>query len=879
MPYAIGYASGRPMKCNKNGKSCKVKDRAPTGVIKRGELQFGISFEVNGTQLYTWKHWECIGQIQETNVRRRFGIGNVDELEGYSGLNDVDKARVDAMLGIVRPPPTAQPNTTPGTSKKAKKAKNTPASKAAPPLGPAANTNPRAKGAPQPPNANATGAKGKGPKPKSTPAPAPAPTAAPPPASSSSSSQGQDHQSKSKPKPKVEPPQPGKSTPSEDLKELGNMHFRNGSYETAIDFYGQAIAIKPDPTYYTNRAAAHMALKRFQLASDDCKVAMLLQDQAPSSKTLGRLAKCHLALGDPDAAMKVAQAAIDCDSLSGTHPALSTKVSAEEMKQHLDQSRDAWGEKRWSDAKDSLENAATLCEGDCPPQWWVWEIEIEMARSNWDEAIDIAEKAEKLHLSSVDIQVASAQVLLLTGRLALCFASLRSALRKDPEHTRAAELLRRLKTIDQAQQEGDRLGSATSFASAKYTEALNVLGCLDEEGHGGHLRFNLLVSRADAYVHQKSFDLARADCQAAMSIPNHPSPLKVLNNLAKCHIALGDPTAALQALTPAFELDPRNAVILATKSSAETMETALRLSREAWVKQDWLEAKNALARAEAECTGDCLLEWWIWKVEIAIAMRALEEAVRIAENVIELFPGSAHAFAILGLALMLSNKLDFCSEALQFAVCLDPEHTLASETSRRVGDIEKLKEAGNQAFKFGKYPEAIQRYTETLEIIGSSDEESGGGYLRAVILSNRATALLKIERHARALTDIKASLELQPTSFKALRTHARIRKAQGYYNEAITIYSKARAVWLSGDMNAADGEAIDLELKSAEASLKTSRSKNYHEILSIPKGASEADIKKAYRRSSLHFHPDKGGNPEHFKLVSQAYNALLDQDA
>src|SRR3974390_446584 len=58
--------------------------------------------------------------------------------------------------------------------------------------------------------------------------------------------------------------------------------------------------------------------------------------------------------------------------------------------------------------------------------------------------------------------------------------------------------------------------------------------------------------------------------------------------------------------------------------------------------------------------------------------------------------------------------------------------------------------------------------------------------------------------------------------------------------------------------------------------------RDYYQVLGVPKSAAEEELKKAYRRLAMKFHPDR--NPgdreaeEHFKEAKEAYEVLCEKD-
>lgn len=75
---------------------------------------------------------------------------------------------------------------------------------------------------------------------------------------------------------------------------------------------------------------------------------------------------------------------------------------------------------------------------------------------------------------------------------------------------------------------------------------------------------------------------------------------------------------------------------------------------------------------------------------------------------------------------------------------------------------------------------------------------------------------------------------------------------------------------------------IDSLIRDAKTALKKSKRVDYYKLLELDQNAGDADLKRAYRKAALRYHPDKASsedrdeNEKKFKLVGQA-NAILSE--
>ncbi len=98
------------------------------------------------------------------------------------------------------------------------------------------------------------------------------------------------------------------------------------------------------------------------------------------------------------------------------------------------------------------------------------------------------------------------------------------------------------------------------------------------------------------------------------------------------------------------------------------------------------------------------------------------------------------------------------------------------------------------------------------------------------------------------------------------------------WEEALHEYNKLKQI-------APQTAGLREKLRAAQLEIKKAKRKNYYEILGVDKSMGESEVKKAYRKKAVQWHPDKHANSSaeeqkeaeaKFKDIGEAYAVLSD---
>ncbi|GMM49411.1 hypothetical protein DASB73_003690 [Starmerella bacillaris] len=393
---------------------------------------------------------------------------------------------------------------------------------------------------------------------------------------------------------------------------------------------------------------------------------------------------------------------------------------------------------------------------------------------------------------------------------------------------------------------GDYLGAAAKYTAALAQDPANTA---------------LYGNRAAAYMALNRFEDAYTDGSEALN--RDPENQKYIARLAKLTGLLGNPTAALQLYSK-----------LSSPASSNDLFPFLEMERNYKQAQN-LEGKAAgyaLDAAERYLGKGVNIpaSWSLLRAKILASTGKTAEAESLVVNLLRREKTPEALLLRARLILQNGNEIESAIAHFRQALQLDPDNSEARVLYKQIRAMDQAKTSGNTAYTARNYSSAISFYTEAIECINGIVSQS---IAVSKLYSNRASAHSVLGNHAESIEDAELSLEIDSTFDKPMRLKARSLSKLEKYDESLQAYQAYMQAH-------PEDTQIRVEVRTVEFEIKKGKRKDLYKILEIEKTASSYEIKRAYRKLALVYHPDKNqGNEEaeeKFKQITEAYETLSD---
>lgn len=371
-------------------------------------------------------------------------------------------------------------------------------------------------------------------------------------------------------------------------------------------------------------------------------------------------------------------------------------------------------------------------------------------------------------------------------------------------------------------------------------------------------------NRAAAFISANRFYEALEDCKMADELD--PDNMKILLRLGRVLTSLGRPDEAVQVYNQ-------------INATAKDMQPALSMQKHLRMAEETSQNEGSgsmviYALNEAEkglgLGVDKPRKWLLMRGEAHLRMgnlNALGEAQNVVMSILRNNNQDPDALVLRGRILYAQGENDKAMQHFRQALSCDPDFKAAVKYLRMVQKLERMKSDGNASFKGGRFQEAVDTYTQALEVDPLNKNTN------SKILQNRALCNSRLKKWKAAIEDCDKALELDPSYTKARKTRAKALGESGNWDEAI------RELKAIHDANPSEPN-IAKDIRDAEMELKKSKRKDYYKILGLEKDCSEHEIKKAYRKLAIVHHPDKNPGDEEaadrFKEIQEAHETLSD---
>ncbi|KAI7725703.1 hypothetical protein M8C21_018148 [Ambrosia artemisiifolia] len=407
-----------------------------------------------------------------------------------------------------------------------------------------------------------------------------------------------------------------------------------------------------------------------------------------------------------------------------------------------------------------------------------------------------------------------------------------------------------------------------------YTQGLNSVS--QTEKSKGCLRAMMLCysNRAATRISLGRMKDALKDCLMAAAID--PNFLKVQVRAAHCYLAIGEvENATLQYMKC---LQSGSDVCVDRKllvDASEGLEKAQKVTQ--CLKQytelprrtpeDLEYALKVIDEAlQISSYSEQLLQM---KADTLLKLQRYEQIIQMCEQTLSSTGSDSWRSNLIVKSYFYLGKLEEAHEFIKkqenSGIITDRLESMSLESmiplADTISELLSRKAAGNEAYKSGRYSEAVESYTSAL----SCSVESRP--FAAICFCNRAAAYRALGQISDAIADCNLAIALDPSYLKAISRRANLYEMIRDYGEAAKDLRRLVSSLTSQKDKLNELRQTQLQLYNIEEESKKEIPLNMYLILGVESTAAASEVKKAYRKAALKHHPDKAA-----LLVSRSDN-------
>ncbi|KAH7513221.1 hypothetical protein FEM48_Zijuj12G0173600 [Ziziphus jujuba var. spinosa] len=319
-----------------------------------------------------------------------------------------------------------------------------------------------------------------------------------------------------------------------------------------------------------------------------------------------------------------------------------------------------------------------------------------------------------------------------------------------------------------------------------------------------------------------------------------------------------------------LELKPRNSVAEKELSQLHQAQSALHTALTLFESGDYAKSLEYVDKVVLVFSPACSKVAKFLKVKLLLAVKDYSAAIAETGYILKEDEDNLEALLLRGRAYYYLADHDIALRHYQKGLRLDPEHGELKKAYFGLKNLLKKTKSAEDNVDKGKLRVAVEEFRAALAL--DPNHLAHNVHLHLGLCK----VLVKLGRGKDALSSCSEALNIDGGLHEALVQRGEAKLLTEDWEGAVEDL-KVAAQESPQDMH------IREALLRAEKALKMSKRKDWYKILGVSKTASISEIKRAYKKLALQWHPDKNvDNREEaeaqFREIAAAYEVLSDEE-